>query len=144
MLTVSFESFLDFDKVAKAAHAGSVRAMFRLGGFIQRTASRSIRKKAEPRILKSGKRQTKKASKPGNPPFSHAPHYRLRKMIRFQVDKAAPNVFAGVPESLSGGFAGAHEHGLSYKGDKFKRRPFMEPALKKAMPRIPEQFRNIL
>ena len=144
MLTVSFESFLEFDKVAKAAHQGSVRAMFRLGGFVQRISSRSIRKKAQPRRLKSGKMQKKKASPVGKPPFSHAPHFRLRKSIRFNVDKRAPNVFVGVPESLSDGFAGAHELGLAYKGDHFKKRPFMAPALEKALPKIPEQFRDML
>ncbi len=144
MLTVKFESFLEFDKVAKAAHAGSVRSMFQIGAFIKRTSSRSLRKKAAPRVLKSGKKQKKKASPIGKPPFSHAPRFALRRMIRFEVDKIAPNVFIGVRNSDSDGFAGAHELGMNYKGTKFPKRPFMQPALKKAMPRIPKQFRDIL
>ena len=144
MLTVEFAAVLEFDKVVHAAHEGSVRQMFKLGNLLKKVSSRSLKKKQVPRKLKSGRMQKKKVSKPGSPPFSHAPRFALRRMIRFEVDKVAPNLFVGVPESKSDGFAGAHELGLNYKGQHFKARPFMRPALDKMLPKISEQFKDIL
>jgi hypothetical protein len=90
-------------------------------------------------IAKAQFRRTKKRPSPeGMPP--HTRKGRLPRAILYAVDKAKQEAVIGPSRVLVGEVGGAHEHGKKYKGDKFKRRSFMGPALGKATPLIGPQW----
>ena len=155
MLKVKLSTNLKLDEVYKRADEASDRALFRAGGLIRTIAVRSIRKKRGPKVLNNGEKerptrkggvwkQAQPTSKPGSPPYTHAPKYGYRKRIRFHVNKRANTADIGVPlEDKPEAFM-VHELGGKHRRKRYPKRPFMRPALEKAVPRLPQQFSNIL
>lgn len=93
-------------------------------------------------IAKSAKRSIRVSPRPASP--GRPPHTRRRRhmqrAIRFAVDKKRKRAVIGPRESIVGRSAAAHEFGGRFKGDRFKERPFMRPALEKNLHRLGGQF----
>jgi hypothetical protein len=92
---------------------------------IRLVAKRSVRKKKGP-------------APAGQPPHTHTK--RLPRAIKYAVEKQRGRVVIG-PDVESFGTAGkAHEHGGTYKHERYARRPFMGPALEKTKERLPRMW----
>lgn len=131
--------FFDRDRVIRATDRAQRRALSRVGGFVRKTAKRSIRK-------------SKKKSTPGNPPRSHSGE--LRGGIWFSYDQQRKSVVIG-PVSFGTNVPNVLEFGgaVKIKTDRgvdpsrketvtIKARPFMGPAEKIARQEIPDAFKD--
>jgi len=80
-----------------------------------------------------------KPSDAGSPPHSRD---RGRKSLRksFQHATGKDDVVVGPAASVIGQVGGAHEGGGMFRGQKYKPRPFMRPALDRFVGRIPRAF----
>lgn len=78
-------------------------------------------------------------SAPGTPPHTHRGAF-LRRAVRFAADKEGAVI--GPMASVVGEAGAAHEFGGDYKGTDFPERPFMEPALDRAVPRFAGEWRG--
>jgi hypothetical protein len=93
-------------------------------------------------ISKDAKSTLEKAdgpSLPGQPPHTHRGTF-LRRAIRYRFD--AEGAMIGPLASVVGGSAAAHEFGGRYKQTNLPARPFMGPALKRAIPRFGGSWRG--
>lgn len=126
---------LDFklEDLTPALEEAADKAAFRNFGH----AAASIRKDAASTIERS-----REPSEPGQPP--HTRRGQLPRAIRYAVDELGGDVGAvvGPRASLVGESGAAHEIGGEYKGTEFPERPFMGPALERALPRFAEQWRG--
>ncbi len=112
-------------KVLKAARRGSIESLGHAGAAIRLVARRSIRRSAEP-------------SEPGKPP--HTRKGQIKKAIVYAVEKQREDVVVGPDYSVVGPSGMAHEHGGRFRGQRFRKRPFMGPALEKVRPRLPKKW----
>lgn len=117
-IKVVVQSF--FDRIEKAAK----RAGFRNFGH----AAASIRRDAISTI-----EQAEGASAPGTPPHTHKGRQLARSVRFFANDRGA---VIGPVASMVGTSGTAQEFGGQYKGEEYPARPFMGPALSRAVPRI--------
>ena len=113
--------------VIKAADKAAFRNIFHAAASIRKIAGGSIERSKEPSL-------------PGKPP--HTKRGLLKRALRFQVAPDKQSAVIGPRASIAGQVGAAHELGGSYKGQTFKKRPFMEPALKEAIPRFAGSFRG--
>ena len=60
--------------------------------------------------------------------------------MRFAVDKQGGVI--GPTASVAGQVGGAHEFGGQFRGDQYPERPFMFPALERALPRFAGQWKG--
>lgn len=112
-------------RVAKKAKPRSIENLGHAGATIRLVAKRSVRKKKGP-------------APAGQPPHTHTK--RLPRAIKYAVEKQKGVVVIG-PDVESLGTAGkAHEHGGTYKHERYQRRPFMGPALEKTKDRLPRMW----
>jgi hypothetical protein len=125
MIGAKGKTRFDAPKVAKAARRGSIQSLGHAGAALRLTARRSIRRNA-------------RASAPGSPP--HTRKGRLKRAIKYAVDKALPSVVIGPDKAIVGTSAAAHEHGGRYRDEHYPRRPFMGPALEKIKDRLPPMW----
>ncbi len=140
MLDLRIEQmFFDRPKVKRAVDAARRKVLSKAGAFIRQTARTSIRKR-------------KGSSKPGNPPHSHVG--LLRKFILFGYDRQSDSVVVGpvgfrdstAPRVLERG--GTTTVTRRRRGKRTERRvhiaarPYMNPALEKERPKLPELWRN--
>lgn len=72
-------------------------------------------------------------SEPGSPPHTHKGS-QLKRSLRYDADERGAVI--GPLASMVGESAAAHEFGGVYKGTDFDERPFMQPALDRAIPRL--------
>jgi hypothetical protein len=136
--------FFDRQKVIDAVDAQQKRYLAKAGAYVMKTARRSIRKK-------------KGASDPGDQPHSH--EGSLKKLIFFVYEPAVKDVVIGpagfrdsqAPRALEYGgrtrittLKGGHKVKGKFQGGKrvkvmatIRARPFMHPALEKAVPQLP-------
>ncbi len=116
-----------FDKarIAKASRDGSIKSLGHGAATIRLIARRSIKRSAEP-------------SAPGKPP--HTRKGQIKKAILYEVEKAEQRAVIGPEFSVVGPSAMAHEHGGRFRGGRFRKRPFMGPALVKTTPRLPRMW----
>lgn len=91
-------------------------------------------------IARRSIRRRKKPAAAGRPP--HSKTGKLRRAIKYKVDKQRQEAFIGPDVNDVGTSGRAHEHGGLYKGDRFDKRPFMGPALEALKPRLPDFWRN--
>ncbi len=133
------QMFFDRPKVKRAVDAARRRVLSKAGAFIRQTARTSIRKR-------------KGTSKPGAPPHSHVG--LLRRFILFGYDKQSDSVVIGpvgfrassAPRVLERG--GTTTVARRRRGKRTERRvriaarPYMQPALEKERPKLPELWRN--
>lgn len=115
-----------FDRVAKATDKAAFKNL--------RHAAASISKD-----MKASLEKAEGASEPGSPPHTHAGTY-LKRAVRFEAGEESAVI--GPLESVVGIVGGVHERGEVYKGTDFPERPFAEPALERAIPRIGGDWRG--
>ncbi len=133
------QMFFDRPKVMRAVDRARRTVLSRAGAFIRQTARTSIRKR-------------KGTSTPGNPPYSHVG--LLRKFILFGYDRQSESVVVG-PVGFRGSTAprvleqgGTTTVTRRRRGKRAERRvriaarPYMNPALEKERPKLPELWRN--
>jgi hypothetical protein len=92
-------------------------------------AAASIRKDAIESIIKQ-----EGASPAGTPP--HTRRGQLQRAITFDYSKDLQSALIGPRASLVGLSAVPEEFGGEYKGHEYPMRPFMLPALERAIPRF--------
>ena len=128
--------FFDSPRVQRAMDAASRAALSRAGAFIRQRAKTSIRKR-------------KGSSRPGSPPHSHAGH--LRRLIFFAYDPGSESVVIGpvrfkqgeAPSLLEfGGRAVREGRRGRRRRVRYRRRPFMGPALAAEVPELPNRWRD--
>ncbi len=133
------QMFFDRPKVKRAVDAARRRVLSKAGAFIRQTARTSIRKR-------------KGTSKPGQPPHSHVG--LLRRFILFGYDRQSDSVVVGpvgfrastAPRVLERG--GTTTVTRRRRGKRTERRvriaarPYMNPALEKELPKLPDLWRN--
>lgn len=119
----------DGQKVRRKADDGTFRSLGHAAGAIRLTARRSIRQ-----------RKSRIASPVGTPPFTHTG--RLKKSILFFVEKQKKSAIIGSAADIIGRAGSPHEHGGRFRGDTYKPRPFMRPALLKLRSRLPAFWRD--
>lgn len=150
MIVIGFKrsknNFFDTKRVKRAVDKGNRKGLSKFGAYTRTVARNSIKR-------------SKKSSAPGTPPKSHTGW--LKKGIYFSFDKIRRAVVIGPVafKSLSNTTLEALEYGgpsvilgnTEYnKGVKtrkqhrvnVKARPFMRPAHKKVLPRVPEIWKN--
>jgi len=106
---------------------------------IRKNAQRSI-KSAPPETRTRARRRRGRivararagASRPGQPPFTR--RGQLRRAILWDVNEQSAIV--GPRFNVVGLSGAAHELGEQYKGNEYPERPYMGPALDKAIPRF--------
>lgn len=112
---------LDIEKLRKRYKNSTVTSLQGAGGLIRTIARRSIRRRITP-------------SKPGNPP--HTTMGLLRDSIAFKVNKITEEVVVGPRRTLIDDIGTLHEFGGKREGGDFPKRPYMGPALRKAIPKL--------
>lgn len=131
--------FFDRHVVMAAVDNAKRKVLSKAGAFIRTAAKTSIRKR-------------KKSAPPESPPHSH--EGSLRRLILFGYDKAADSVVVGpvgfrqstAPRVLERG--GTTTVTRRRRGRRTERRvriaarPYMNPALEKELPKLPELWRN--
>jgi hypothetical protein len=146
--TVKVSQFFDRPGVLRYLSKKEAKYLSRAGGTIRLTAKRSIRKR-------------KGISKPGSPPSSH--EGSLKRFLFYGLDKTNGSVVIG-PSAIMRQSSGTEKRGASLlefggwtrrkktrydrKGQRYKvierlhykARPFMQPALEKIEPRLPQMF----
>ncbi|MCL4199681.1 MAG: hypothetical protein KJZ69_19460 [Phycisphaerales bacterium] len=133
------QMFFDRPKVKRAVDAARRKVLSKAGAFIRQTARTSIRKR-------------KCTRKPGAPPHSHVG--LLRRFILFGYDRQSDSVVVGpvgfkastAPRVLErGGTTTVTRRKRGKRTDRRVRiaaRPYMQPALEKERPKLPELWRN--
>ena len=114
-----------FNRVKKAADDASFRNFGHAAASIAKDARSSIQKSPV-------------ASEPGTPPNTR--RGRLAGAIRYAADMEGAVI--GPRFSVAGASGTAHEFGATYKGRDFLERPFMGPALERALPRFLDGWRG--
>ena len=98
------------NRVKRKVDQASFKSLGHAGGAIRKTAYRSIRKR-------------KKPSRPGTPP--HTQTGRLKRSIRYEVDRRSPGVVIGPINEIAGRIWNLHEFGgVARKRRKLKRHRF--------------------
>jgi phage gpG-like protein len=110
-------------RIRDAARKASFKNLRHAGAAIRITARRSIRR-------------NKKASTAGKPP--HTRKGQLKRSLRYVVEKDKDRVLIGPTYTVVGRSATAHEFGGKYKKERYKKRPFMGPALRANKGKIPK------
>jgi hypothetical protein len=133
--TVDVKIIDQLDKVTKAEEKATFENV--------RQAAYSIRKDAVSTI-KRKPRKSQAASPAGQPPLTRGTRGKnLRSAIYVGADmsdKQFASALVGPRASFVGIAGEVHELGKSRGGTDFPERPFMRPALLRAVPRLPQQW----
>lgn len=130
-LAAAKANFFDRKIVKDKVKAGTLRALSKAGAFVRRTAKGSIRSK-------------KKISGEGQAPSSHTG--KLKDFIFFGLDPDKLAAYVGPIRlnSTDGTAPGLLEKGGTVvrggRPFRYRRRPFMNPALEKEAPKFPGFF----
>jgi len=119
-------------RVKRRARKGNIRSLGHAGGAIRKAARKLIRSRKDRR----------RHAPPGHAPFTHGG--LLRRAIFYHVDEIGQRCVIGPTAELIGDVAAAHEHGGSYKGAHYPRRPFMSTALEEIKPRLPRHWAGMV
>jgi len=114
-------------RVRKKAQQGNFNSLGHAGAALRLTARRSIRRR-------------KKASDEGTPPSTR--RGQLKGALQYAVEKEEQTVVIGPSVEAVGTSGAAHEHGGTYKGQRYPKRPFMGPALEQIRDRLPKLWAN--
>lgn len=87
------------------------------------------------------------ASRPGQPPHTRGiPRKSLKSAIYYDVDKQRGSAVIGPRHSFVAAVGELHEKGGRRRGKRgtkqYPKRPFMQPALERALPMIPAKFKS--
>ena len=129
MIGMKARTWFNRERIVRATREGSIKSLGHGAAAIRLIARRSIRRGQEP-------------SAPGKPP--HTRKGQIKKAILYKVEKREQMAVIGPEYSVIGPAAMAHEHGGKFRGEQFKPRPFMGPALVKVTPRLPKLWRGSL
>ena len=139
MIGMTAHSTFRGGKVKDAAARANFTNLTHAAAAIRLTARRSIKKApkargrdAQGRFKSAGKTQP---SSPGKPP--HTRKGQIKRAILYAVERKAGRAFIGPTYEAMGMSASAHEFGGRFRGQRFRKRPFMGPALKENVPRLP-------
>lgn len=116
-----------FGDIEKAVSRAAFRNLREAAFAIRGTAARSIKM-----------RRGRKASKPGDQPFTHKGAY-YRRAIWYHADQ--DEALIGFRHSKIGRVGATHEHGLSEGGRDYPERPTMAPALRANVDRFHRRWR---
>ncbi len=145
MINFDFRMFFDRPEIIRAVKRAKKRGLSKAAALYNKIVRNSIRR-------------SKKVSAPGRPPHAHGNEL---KMIYYAYDRPAESFVSGpvqlgsskVPGVLERGGSSTTKRWATVGGKKQKskrvivkirKRPFAAPALEKAAPKMPEQFRNSL
>ena len=139
MIGMTAHSTFRGGKVKDAAARANFTNLTHAAAAIRLTARRSIKKapkargrEAQGRFRSAGKTQP---SPPGKPP--HTRKGQIKRAILYSVERKAGRAFIGPTYEAMGMSASAHEFGGRFRGQRYRARPFMGPALKENVPRLP-------
>ena len=113
-------------KIRKAAEQANFTSLSHAAASLRLVARRSIKK-------------SPKASAPGLPP--HTRRGRLRNAIKYALDGKS-GVLIGPDYGVAADSGVAHEFGGRFRGERYRIRGFMGPALEKITPRLPKAWAN--
>jgi hypothetical protein len=132
------------DRIRKRARQGTFKSLAHAGAAIRMSARRSIKRAPKDRTrdkqgrFKSGGKTS--PSRPGSPPHTRAG--ALKSAILYAVESERMRVVIGPVFSIVGKSGAAHEHGGRFRGRRYPPRPFMGPALKQNLKRLPRFWRG--
>jgi len=118
---------MDPRKLRHQTQRANIQSLGHAAAAIRLVARRSIKRR-------------KRKSPEGQPP--HTRRGQLKRAILYSVDKEKGQAVIGPDESIVGTAGAAHEHGGPYKGERYRKRPFMGPALEQIKPRLPKLWRG--
>ena len=125
MIGIKARTRFDSGKLRRRVKRANIESLGHAGAAIRLTARRSIRRRKGP-------------SAPGTPP--HTRRGQLKRAIVYAVERQAERVVIG-PEYAKLGPAGmAHEFGGLFRGQRYRKRSFMGPALMKTRDRLPRKW----
>ncbi len=127
MTRINFTFGLDRKALDKAARKSAITTLPRAGALIRAIARNSLGRK-------KGKTSKERASAPGQPPNTRG---LLRRSIRFELINNKTGVIIGPDANLISNAGKAHEFGGRFRREVYPKRPFMGPALEKALPKLP-------
>ena len=144
-----YKGKINTGKVKRARKKMNIKNLYRAGGYVRKLVRNSIKaqRKTKKKSKITGEQITKKeqkASPPGTPPFTHGEKKPLKNSIAFDVSRGQTSVIIGPRFDIVGDSAKAHEFGGEFRNKKYPKRPFMGPALKRALPKIPKFWANSL
>jgi len=119
--TVTFET----GKVVRQVKTGNIESLGHAGGAIRLAARHSIKRSPKP-------------SEPGTPP--HTRRGLLRGAIVYAVEKERESVVIGPRYSVTGPVGMPHEFGGLFRRERYRKRPFMGPALLETADRLPRHW----
>jgi len=132
-------SFFDRETVTRAVDLATRRVLSKFGAFVRTTARSSLRRR-------------KRVSEPGQPPSSHTG--LVKRFLFFGYEAVRKSVIVGpaklnkpeprVLEHLEHGGRVRRRNARTRKLEThvYRARPFMGPALKKELPKLPAMWRN--
>ena len=129
------ESFVP-QRVERPVNDGSFRSLGHAAASIRKDAVASIQPGEGPSAAGTPPHtHTQTLTKKGKTKKGHLP-----RSIAYAVDKSRQEAVIGPRASVVGEAGAAHELGETYMGDDYEERPFMGPALERAIPRLPGEF----
>lgn len=126
MIGFKFTTEMNTQAVKAAKDKGAFRSFSHGAASISKDAKSSLETAAGP-------------SNAGEPPHTHKGAL-LRRAVRYAADKTGAVI--GPVASMVGLAGEAHEFGKEFRGTDYPERPFMEPALERAAPRIADSWRG--
>lgn len=119
----------DIPRVLRAAKRAKIDSITRAAAYTRTVIKRKIGRRKSPRA--KGQSMT-------------SPTGRGTKSIVFAADRKSETAIIGPTHRVVGRSLSAHEHGGKYKGDKIAKRPFAEPGLEAAAPKLDDFWRGSL
>ena len=139
MIDMTAHSTFRGGKVKDAAARANFTNLTHAAAAIRLTARRSIKKAPKGQGSDDKGRFTSarqnRPSPPGKPP--HTRKGQIKRAILYAVERKVGRAFIGPTHEAMGMSAGAHEFGGRFRGQRYRARPFMGPALKENVPRLP-------
>jgi hypothetical protein len=148
-----FNLLMDPKPLQKATDKGAYKSFGHAAASIRKTGRASIKKRPKTTVVsttgpqtrdkrgkfkkRKRKRRVQVASPPGSAPYTG--RGQLKNAIVFQATKSGA-VIGPTYSRMGPNAAAIHEHGLSFKGQRFPQRPTMGPALSANISRFHSSF----
>jgi hypothetical protein len=127
MLDLQVRTRSEIPKVLRAAKRAKITSLGRAAAYTRGVMRNTLGRRKTPRP-------------PGQPAAS--PTNKARRSVLFYYDRVKEVAIIGPSYRMVGRVMYAHEKGKRYKGDKFPARPFGEPTIRKAAPKLSEFWRG--
>jgi len=129
---------ISFKKVNTQVDKANKRNLFKAGALVRTASRRSLRKHKKTLITKIIDGKPRKVREPGpvgGPPRSTGP---LKESIAFEVSSQGDSVIVGPKGETVSNVGKAQEFGGRFRGRRYRRRPFMGPALERVRSKLPK------